>query len=43
MHEDRFVRGGNRHRVPAEDYEIEVREFPKTSFFTQQLEQERLA
>ena len=43
MHEDRFVRGGNRHRVRAEDYEIEVREFPKTSFFTQQLEQERLA
>ncbi len=43
MHEDRIVRGGNPHRVRAEDYEIEVREFPKTPFFTQQLEQERLA
>ena len=40
MHEDRFVRGGNPHWVRAEDYEIE---FPKTPFFTQQLEQECLA
>ena len=40
MHEDRFVRGGNPDRVRAEDYEID---FPKTPFFTQQLEQERLA
>ena len=37
------MRGGDPHRVRAEDYEIEVRKFPKTPFFTQQLEQERFA
>ena len=42
-HEGLFVRGSNPHRVGAEDYEIEVPEFPKTSFFAQQSERERTA
>lgn len=42
-HEGLFVRGGNPRRVRAEDYEVEVPEFPKTSFFAQQSERERVA
>lgn len=38
-----FVRGSNPHRVRAEDCEIEVPEFPKTSFFAQQSDRERVA
>jgi ectoine hydroxylase-related dioxygenase (phytanoyl-CoA dioxygenase family) len=40
-HEGLFVRGKNPHRVRAESYEIEVPEFPKTSFFAQQSAEER--
>lgn len=42
-HEGLFVRGSNPHRVRAEDYDIEVPELPKSSFFAQQSERECVA
>lgn len=42
-HEGLFVHGSNSHRVRAEDYDIEVPEFPKSSFFAQQSERECVA
>ena len=36
-----FVRGGDPHRVRGEAFEVSVPEYPKTSFFAQQLARER--
>ena len=40
-HQGLFVRGSDPHRIRSEAYEVAIPEYPKTSFFAQQSEDER--
>ena len=42
-HQGLFVRGNDPYRIRSENYSIEIPEYPKTSFFAQQAEEERTA